>query len=40
MSDTHTIWSKDDPMTQDLYWNYTFEDIGMEDVETFIDAVI
>ena len=31
-SNTHLLWSSSDPVTAPYYWDYTFEDIGMEDV--------
>ena len=39
-SDTHTTWNKDDPSTQGDYWNYSFETIGLSDIEAFVDKII
>lgn len=39
-SDTHTTYSIADPLTRDQYWNYSFEDVGLTDVEAFVDKII
>ena len=39
-SDTHVLWSKDDPATLQNYWNYSFEKIGLNDIEAFVDKII
>lgn len=39
-SRSHVEYDPDDPMTEAQFWDYSFEDIGMEDFSTMIDAII
>jgi len=32
--------SSTDPLTSDQYWDYSFEEIGTDDIPAFVDAII
>jgi len=39
-SDTHTLYNKDDAITGAAYWDYTYENIGLEDVSAFVNTIV
>lgn len=36
----HTTLSATDPLTKDQYWDYTFVEIGTEDIPAMLDKII
>ena len=39
-SDKHTTYVKDDPLTAAAFWDFSYEEVGMDDVSTFVDAIV